>query len=404
VAVSEKVALLPATFVRLTGWLVMPGRRPPSSDERGVLLEFPVFGSRESRGEHWLILELDLDYARDRWLPELIATHLNPGERKLNEARVKLGTSSSSVLCKTTTAEPQADEPVVSARFNLLGRTGNSRVPSRGGGRWLLEAWQHRGALEAAVAASQRRNFAVAAGVNLLMLATGLALIHFTRRSRRLAEAQMSFVATVSHELRTPLTVIRGAGHNLLRGVVKERAQVEEYSKLIIQHAERLTEMVEQTLALAGAGRGRAALSRERVELPVVLNEAVAALAEDTQAGGAGEAASRERRPGNRGSPRWQRVRGKRRGPWCDVRGEIAGCEGPPIGMKPLERILVAQISNLPYRRFATCGRCEVSNAHGLAAPSRLQVGDTADWKSALRPDPSLPYFEAGLKINCANW
>jgi signal transduction histidine kinase len=265
------------------------GGPPPSSDEHGVLLEFPVFGSRESRGEHWLILELDLDYARDRWLPELMATHLNRGERKPLEARVKLGASSSSVLYQTTTVEPQADEPIVSARFNLLGRTGNSRVPTRGpssraGGSWLLEAWQRRGALEAVVAASQRRNFAVAVGINLLMLATGLALIHFTRRSRRLAEQQMSFVATVSHELRTPLTVIRGAGHNLLRGVVKERAQVEEYSKLIIQQAEQLTEMVEQTLALAGAGRGRTTLSRERVELPAVLSEAIAAVAEDTQA------------------------------------------------------------------------------------------------------------------------
>jgi signal transduction histidine kinase len=256
-----------------------------------VLLEFPVFGSRESRSEHWLILELDLDYARDRWLPELMATHLNPGERKINEARVKLGASNTSTLYQTTAAEPQAHELIVSVRFNLLGRTGNSRLltrrsSSRAGGAWLLEAWQHRGALEAVVAASQRRNFAVAVGINGLMVATGVALIRFTRRSRRLAEEQMNFVATVSHELRTPLTVIRGAGHNLLRGVVKERAQVEEYSRLIIQHAEQLKELVEQTLALTSANQDRSVSPRVRVALELVLNEAIAAVADETRTAG----------------------------------------------------------------------------------------------------------------------
>ncbi|MCI0534656.1 MAG: HAMP domain-containing histidine kinase [Verrucomicrobiales bacterium] len=261
------------------------GGPPPFADERGVLLEFPVFGSRESRGEHWLILELDLEYARDHWLPELISNHINPGGRAVNEARIKLGGSNPGALYATTTDAPRADDTVVSVRFNNLGRTEHGpRGPSRDGGRWLLEAWQHRGALEATVARSRRRNFVVAAGINLLMLATGLALIHFTRRSRRLAEQQMNFVATVSHELRTPLTVIRGAGHNLLRGVVKDRGQIEEYSKLIVQHAEQLAEMVEQTLALAGADKGRAAALREGVDVAAVLREAIAAVADDIQA------------------------------------------------------------------------------------------------------------------------
>jgi signal transduction histidine kinase len=110
-----------------------------------------------------------------------------------------------------------------------------------------------------------------------------VALVLHTRRSRQLAEAQMNFVATVSHELRTPLTVIRGAGHNLLRGVVKEPGQIEDYSKLILQHAGQLNELVEQTLAMAGADKGRAASPRERVELASILNEAIAAVAEDTR-------------------------------------------------------------------------------------------------------------------------
>ena len=93
----------------------------------------------------------------------------------------------------------------------------------------------------------------------------------------------MNFVATVSHELRTPLTVIRGAGHNLLRGVAHEPAQIEQYSKLIIQHAEQLTEMVEQILGLAGIKKNSAGALREPVAIAEVVREAVAATAQDAK-------------------------------------------------------------------------------------------------------------------------
>ena len=150
----------------------------------------------------------------------------------------------------------------------------------------MLQVRSRPGALEALVSASRRRNLAVAVAVNGLILAAGIALVFHTRRSRQLAEQQMNFVATVSHELRTPLTVIRGAGHNLLRGVVKERGQIEEYARLIIQHAEQLKELVEQTLALAGANQARSASPREPVNLGQVLNEAIAAVADETQEAG----------------------------------------------------------------------------------------------------------------------
>jgi len=72
--------------------------------------------------------------------------------------------------------------------------------------------------------------------------------VRHTRRSRQVAEAQMNFVGNVSHELRTPLTVIRGAAHNLQRPIVQEPERIGEYSGLIVQHAERLDELVEQVL------------------------------------------------------------------------------------------------------------------------------------------------------------
>jgi signal transduction histidine kinase len=140
--------------------------------------------------------------------------------------------------------------------------------------------------LEATVSVSRRRNLGVAALLNLLLLATGMALVRHTRRSRQLAEAQMNFVANVSHELRTPLTVIRGAAHNLQRGVIQERSQIVQYSSLIIQHTEQLTYMIEQLLELAGAKKNRTPLAREPVELAEVLKDAIAAVGHDTQTAG----------------------------------------------------------------------------------------------------------------------
>ena len=62
-----------------------------------------------------------------------------------------------------------------------------------------------------------------------------------------------------------------------------EPGQIEQYSKLIIQHTEQLTEMVEQILGLAGIKQNSAATAREPVAIAETLREAVAATAADTK-------------------------------------------------------------------------------------------------------------------------
>ncbi len=176
-------------------------------------------------------------------------------------------------------------EAPVKVPFNRQGRESDNL--RRGPGAefcWQLEVRPRLGAVEAVVDAARRRNLAVALLLNGLIFAAGFALLVHTRRSRALAQAQMAFVANVSHELRTPLTVIRGAGHNLLRGVAREPGQIEQYSRLIIQHAEQLTNMVEQILELAGARKNVSAAAREPVDIAGVLREAVAATRQDTEA------------------------------------------------------------------------------------------------------------------------
>ena len=185
-------------------------------------------------------------------------TYLNPDGRLLNDVRVKALISPSTIIYSWRNDTLNSAGKPFSAQFNRQGRNPQDRRGANATFRWVLEAWHRPGALEAIVSASRTRNLAVAVLLTGLILVSGLALLRYTRRSRQLADAQMNFVANVSHELRTPLTVIRGAGHNLLRGVVQDPGQVEEYSRLIIQHADQLTAMVEQVLALAGAKKNQA--------------------------------------------------------------------------------------------------------------------------------------------------
>ena len=138
--------------------------------------------------------------------------------------------------------------------------------------------------LDATVTASRRRNLAVAVALNALILGAGWLLLRHTRRARQLAEAQMQFVANVSHELRTPLTVIRGAAHNLERGVVQEPGRIAQYSALILQHVEQLTGMVEQVLEFSGAQRNAGASPRRPVSIAEILSDSIAASDPDTRA------------------------------------------------------------------------------------------------------------------------
>ena len=91
-----------------------------------------------------------------------------------------------------------------------------------------------------------------------------------------MAEAQFNFVSATSHELRTPLTVIRGAAHNLERGIVRTPEGVREYSNLIRTSAEQLTHMVEQVLAFAATQKTRLPLSPDQVDLAGVVAAALA--------------------------------------------------------------------------------------------------------------------------------
>jgi signal transduction histidine kinase len=231
----------------------------------------------------WVLFELDLDYARTNWIPQLMEKYLGKEMKELFvKAEVKTRSAPPEIIFSIGRSAGEIGGKVLTVPFNNMG--GSPGFPGSGTlTRWVFEAQQSPGRLEALVAASRRRNLAVAMLLNALLLAAGLALVRYTRRSRLLAEAQMQFVANVSHELRTPLTVIRGAGHNLLKGVVRDPGQVEQYLQLIVKHAEQLSEMVEQVLELGRTRNKQGARFGQAVDVAKALTEAVAATAEETK-------------------------------------------------------------------------------------------------------------------------
>lgn len=164
------------------------------------------------------------------------------------------------------------------------GRDGRGRGP-HDHGHWTLRVQHAAGSLEAAVAASRRRNLFMSGGT-LALLAVVVALIAVSaRRAQALARQHLEFVAAVTHELRTPVAVIHSAAGNLADGVVHDPSRVKRYGTTIQGEARRLGETVERVLQLAGLGSGRA-LPMAPLSAAAVVREAVDQLGPDAARAG----------------------------------------------------------------------------------------------------------------------
>jgi len=260
-----------------------------------------IFGPRPSapapfpRQPQWLIVELDLHTVRENVLPELIRRHLGAGVTSNFFVQVLTRSDPPAIIYQSDPGQTgaiaeraDASAGLFEPRFDELFRRRAGRGVSdlgpgpaairRAGpdsGRWEISVVHRAGSLDAAVARTRRRNLAVTAGVFLLMVASLLALIRFTRRAQRLAELQMEFVAGVSHELRTPLTVIHTAAYNLTGKVAANPGQVERYGSLIQKESARLKELVEQVLQFAGSGAGRIINGTEPVPVESIVRSAI---------------------------------------------------------------------------------------------------------------------------------
>ncbi|MCE2930449.1 MAG: ATP-binding protein [Vampirovibrionales bacterium] len=84
------------------------------------------------------------------------------------------------------------------------------------------------------------------------------------------------FVANVSHELRTPLSVLKGYAETLLSGAIHDTELAIDFIKIMEQHANRLTTMVEELLDLSRFEADNFTLPMEAVVLDHAIERVVA--------------------------------------------------------------------------------------------------------------------------------
>jgi len=78
-----------------------------------------------------------------------------------------------------------------------------------------------------------------------------LAQTRANRQQQRLATRQREFTTRVTHELKTPLAGIRLMAENLMAGSFKDQAQAKDMAQRIVNESDRLTDRVEDILALS---------------------------------------------------------------------------------------------------------------------------------------------------------
>ncbi|WP_224242039.1 sensor histidine kinase [Hyalangium gracile] len=128
--------------------------------------------------------------------------------------------------------------------------------------------------------ASTRNRVVYAVLLGLFYLTLTFGVVYTGRalyREAKLSRLKTDFVSLVSHELRTPLTSIRMFIETLALGRLKDPAQTQEVLQLLTRETERLSELIERVLDWARIESGRKEYHLERMEVPQLVETAVAA-------------------------------------------------------------------------------------------------------------------------------
>src|SRR5262245_18879418 len=113
---------------------------------------------------------------------------------------------------------------------------------------WELRVQRGMETDAAAVQRVQRRNLAVAFGLELVLVAAIVVTTRTARRAQRAADIHLKFSAAVAHELRTPLAAIKVLSQNLERGLVKPDGHLKQYGEMMAAEVDRLHGFVERAL------------------------------------------------------------------------------------------------------------------------------------------------------------
>ena len=300
-------ALLPS----LPGIAVPLGRADGIPPRPGMRRGRIPAGADAPRADRALLIVFDRAFLAEELLPRLVDEHLVPVLGADLEARVTVRETGETIYA----TEPGLDGdfewrrplfdllPHEALRRLLLGALIDPALRPGGPGEaapgwrdlrrqhgflhrlgrqepgWVLAVRPAEGSLDAALARARRGNLAVSIGILLLLAFAAAALALTTRRAQAQARRQLEFTAAVSHELRTPLAAIRSLADNLADGIVRQPEQARRYGRELARQGERLTEMVEQVLALGSLEARQRAPEVAPVDLAPLVAEAAAAAA-----------------------------------------------------------------------------------------------------------------------------
>jgi two-component system, OmpR family, phosphate regulon sensor histidine kinase PhoR len=103
-----------------------------------------------------------------------------------------------------------------------------------------------------------------------------VAVFHDISALKRVEQIRRDFVANVSHELRTPVTVIKGYAETLLSGaLVGDPARSAHFLGIIDKHAQRLSTLIGDLLALSELESGEIVMQPEPVHLEKAVQQAL---------------------------------------------------------------------------------------------------------------------------------
>jgi two-component system, OmpR family, phosphate regulon sensor histidine kinase PhoR len=103
-----------------------------------------------------------------------------------------------------------------------------------------------------------------------------VAVFHDISALKRVEQIRRDFVANVSHELRTPVTVIKGYAETLLSGALaSDPARSAHFLGIIDKHAQRLSTLIGDLLALSELESGEIVMQPEPVQLERAVQQAL---------------------------------------------------------------------------------------------------------------------------------
>jgi two-component system phosphate regulon sensor histidine kinase PhoR len=106
-----------------------------------------------------------------------------------------------------------------------------------------------------------------------------LLLFQDISKQRQVEVMRKDFVSNVSHELRTPLASLRALSETLQSGAVDDPPTAKHFIELMETEIAKLTQMVDELLALSRIESGRLPMKRELVKVKELIAEPVARMA-----------------------------------------------------------------------------------------------------------------------------